>query len=156
MPRQLRPKQAAAWRAFIEAHSVVTDALAHELEEARDLPLPWYDVLQQLSEAPDSELRMAELARSVLLSKSGLTRLVDRMEAAGLVERRPCYADGRGLLAAITATGRDALRRAAPVHVRGVEEHFARHLTETEARTLRTAFAKILRAHEDAARAIAS
>jgi DNA-binding MarR family transcriptional regulator len=146
-----RPAQSTAWRSFLEAHAVVTDALARELEEERGLPLPWYDVLVQLSEAPGQELRMAELARSVLLSKSGLTRLVDRMENAGLVERRPCDADGRGLLAALTPDGRDTLRRAAPVHLRGIEEHFARYLTEAEARTLRSVFAKILRAHETAA-----
>ena len=148
MPKQLNPAHAAAWRTFLEAHAAVTDALSRELEKERDLPLPWYDVLVQLQEAPRNELRMAELARSVLLSKSGLTRLVDRMERAGLVERRVCEEDGRGLLAAMTPAGRDVLRKAAPVHVRGIDEHFTSHLTEAEARALRGAFNKVLRAHE--------
>lgn len=152
MPKQLSPVHAAAWRAFLEAHAAVTEALARELEDERDLPLPWYDVLVQLQEAPGHELRMAELARSVLLSRSGLTRLVDRMERAGLVERRSCEDDGRGLLAAMTPAGRDVLRRAAPVHVRGIEEHFTSHLTDAEARALRGAFNKVLRAHERVAR----
>jgi DNA-binding MarR family transcriptional regulator len=83
----------------------------------------------------------------VLLSKSGLTRLVDRMERSGLVARQPCGEDGRGLLAVLTPAGRDALRRAAPVHLRGVEQHFASHLSEAEARTLRVALGKVVRAH---------
>ena len=152
MPKQLNPAHAAAWRAFLEAHAAVTEVLARELEDERDLPLPWYDVLVQLQEAPRGELRMAELARSVLLSKSGLTRLIDRMERAGLVERRTCVDDGRGLLAVMTPAGRDTLRKAAPVHLRGIDEHFASYLTDTEAKALRTGLNKVLRAHERIAR----
>lgn len=146
--QQLSPVHAAAWRSFLEAHAAVTDALSRELEEERGLPLPWYDVLVQLQEAPRGELRMAELARSVLLSKSGLTRLIDRMERDGLVERRTCVDDGRGLLAVMLPKGRDVLRKAAPVHLRGIDEHFTSHLTDAEAKAVRAAFNKVLRAHD--------
>jgi len=138
----------AAWRAFLEAHAVLTDALEAELQAERRLPLTWYDVLVQLSEAPEGTLRMQELAGAVLLSKSGLTRLFGRMEQAGLVERRPCPTDLRGTIAALTPAGREALRQARPVHLRGIEQHFSRHLTDEETQALRAAFAKILRAAE--------
>lgn len=125
-----------AWRAFLEAHAAVTRRLEAELERETGLPLAWYDVLVQLSEAPGGALRMQELARSVLLSKSGVSRLVDRIEAAGFVRRGPCDDDRRGTLASLTPAGRRALRRAAPVHLRGIGEHFARHLGAREAAAL--------------------
>src|SRR5579862_1644472 len=108
----------AAWRAFLELHAALIEVLGGELERERRLPLAWYDVLVQLAEAPASRLRMQELARSVLISKSGLTRLVDRMVQAGYVERQPCPDDLRGSFAVLTPAGRDALREAAPVHLR--------------------------------------
>src|SRR5690606_23529744 len=120
--------QMAAWRGFLEAYRRVIDVLADELETETEMPLGWYDVLVQLSEAPDRARRMQDLADAVLLSKSGLSRLVDRMEAAGYVERRPCAEDGRGILAALTDEGFAALRAAAPVHLRGVREHFVDRL----------------------------
>jgi DNA-binding MarR family transcriptional regulator len=145
MPEVPNPRQLAAWRAFLEAHAAVTAVLERELQE-RDLSLAWYDVLLQLSEAPGGRLRMGDLARSVLLSKSGLTRLCDRMESAGLVRREPIDDDARGLVAAITKTGRSTLRRAAPLHLKGVQTHFSRHLSEQEARTLTTALRRIAEA----------
>ncbi len=135
-----------AWREFLTAHAVLTDVLAAELQAERGLPLTWYDVLFQLSLAPGGERRMQELAGAVLLSKSGLTRLVSRMEQAGLVERRPCPTDLRGTIAALTPTGTAALRRARPVHLRGIREHFASQLSDDETRALRSAFGKVLEA----------
>lgn len=125
----------AAWRAFLHGHLLLTSTLEREMENATGLPLTWYDVLLNLNEAGGS-LRMQELARAVLLSKSGLTRLVDRMAAAGYVSRQPAAGDRRGLLAVLTDDGRVALRRAAPVHLRGIEEHFGRHLSAEEATTI--------------------
>ena len=132
-----------AWRSFLEAHSALTGVLEDELVAARELPLAWYDVLFQLSEAPGGRMRMLDLAHAVLLSKSGLTRLFDRMEDAGLVRREPFEEDRRGTMAVLTAKGRTALRRAAPVHERGIQEHFARHITDAEARTIRAAFRRL-------------
>jgi DNA-binding MarR family transcriptional regulator len=133
-----------AWRLFLVAHARLTAQLEEELREQAGMPLTWYDVLVQLSEAPEGRLRMQELARAVLLSKSGLTRLVDRLCAAGYLAREADPVDRRGTLAVLTPAGRRALREAAPVHLRGVERAFAEVLTEAEASTLAEAFARIV------------
>lgn len=129
----LDPARLRAWRSFITAHAHVLGHLAQELDEEEGLPLTWYDVLVQLSEADDRRLRMHELAGQVLVSQSGLTRLVDRMEDAGLIERVRCAEDGRGLFAALTDRGLETLRRAYPGHLRGVRTWFADLLTDEEA-----------------------
>ncbi|MCU1459778.1 MAG: MarR family transcriptional regulator [Actinomycetia bacterium] len=126
----------AAWRAFLELHHRVTVALSEELESEADLPLPWYDVLVQLEEAPDGRRRMQDLADGVLFSPSGLTRLVDRMERAGLVTRTPYPGDRRGAYAVLTDAGRARLKATAGVHLRGVREHFADRLDDADAATL--------------------
>jgi len=133
-----------AWRTFLTAHARLTDVLERELERERRLPLGWYDVLVQLSEAEEWRLRMNDLARAVLLSRAGLTRLVDRMVAAGLVERVPCEDDRRGTFVVCTEMGRDALDAASPVHLAGIERHFARYLTDDEARVIRDALQRVL------------
>ncbi|MDP9496424.1 MAG: MarR family transcriptional regulator, partial [Actinomycetota bacterium] len=92
----------AAWRTFLRAHAVLVRRLEAELVAEHDLPLASYDVLVQLSEAPQQRLRMTELADRVLLSRSGLTRLVDRLVRDGLVERQACSEDARGMLAVLT------------------------------------------------------
>lgn len=125
-----------AWRAFLTAHARVTAILEDELERERSLPLTWYDVLLQLREAPGQRLRMSELAGAVLLSKSGLTRLVDRMCAAGLTGRSADEEDRRGRWVSLTPAGRSRLRDAAPVHLRGIAEHFTRRISDDDARTL--------------------
>lgn len=140
------PERMAAWRALIEAHGALLCRLEQELEAERGLPLSWYEVLLRLSAAEGGRLRMSELAGSVLLSRSGVTRLVDRMERAGLVRRETCPSDRRGAFAALTPAGKAALRRAAPVHLRGIEEHFARYITDEEARVLASALGRVLRA----------
>jgi DNA-binding MarR family transcriptional regulator len=142
----------AAWRALMEAHAAVTDLLERELEQERGLPLSKFEVLLKLAEAPDGRMRMLELAQSVLLSKSGLSRLVDRMEEAGLVRRERCPSDRRGAYAVLTDEGRALLRRAAPVHLRGIEEHFARHLADDEVQVLAEVLGKVnAAAHEGGA-----
>ena len=125
-----------AWRTFLTAHARVTEILERELESEAGMQLSWYDVLVQLSEAEENRLRMHELAHLVLLSRAGLTRLVDRMTTAGLVERAPCPEDRRGLFVHMTLAGREALEAAAPVHMRGIELHFARHIPEAEQQRL--------------------
>jgi DNA-binding MarR family transcriptional regulator len=140
---ELSDEQLGAWRAFVRAQSLVLEVLASELEEERGMPLPFYDVLVHLSEAPDGRLRMRELAGAVLLSRSGLTRLVDRMEQAGYVAREACPSDRRGAYAAITDAGRRALTEAWPVHARGVLEHFLAPLGPEELGVLRQALGRI-------------
>ena len=132
-----------AWKLFLESYRRLLDTLDEELRSERGMPLTWYDVLIQLFGAPDHRLRMNQLAERVLLSKSGLTRLIDRMEQAGLVERASSPKDRRGSYAVLTPRGEQAFREAVPVHLRGIEKHFACHLTATEARTLIRALEKV-------------
>jgi len=133
----------AAWETFLVAHAAVTDALNDELVSQRELPLTWYDVLIQLQDR-GGRARMQDLARSILFSKSGLTRLIDRMEKAGVVRREACTQDARGTYAVITAAGKRVLAKARPLHHRGIEEHFSRHLTDTEARAIKTGLRKVV------------
>ena len=120
------------WRSFLRAHAHLTRLLEADLLAEHDMPLAVYDVLVQLSEAPERRLRMTELADRVLLSRSGLTRLVDRLEKDGLVERAACPGDARGTLAVLTETGLARLREAAPTHLRGIDEHVTKVLTAQE------------------------
>jgi DNA-binding MarR family transcriptional regulator len=146
MPARPDPAQLSAWRLLLEAHAKVTELLERELVAERGLPLSRYDVLLNLAEAPEGRLRMQELSASVLLSKSGLSRLVDRMVEAGLVRRERCEDDRRGWFAVLTDQGRSALRRAAPVHLRGIQEHFTRHLEPEEVQAMTTALTKVVAA----------
>jgi DNA-binding MarR family transcriptional regulator len=136
----------AAWRAFLKAHATVVDRIDHDLVAAERLPLSWYDVLIELYEAPERRLRMHELARRVLLSRSGLTRLVDRLEAEGLLTRDRSGTDRRGAYAVITGQGIAALRRAWPVYAQGIAQYFAQWLTQEEAQVFVSALERILQA----------
>jgi DNA-binding MarR family transcriptional regulator len=122
-----------AWRAFLEAHAYVIRVLEAELEAEKALPLTWYDVLVQLEEADGHRLRMTDLAERVLLSKSGLTRLVDRMCESGLVSRSPDDQDRRGVWVTLKREGLARLHDAAPVHMRGVGAYFGGLLSPDEA-----------------------
>ena len=143
MGRALKKEQLQAWRLFLEAHASLTRALERELMDERRLPLTWYDVLVQLEEAGGS-LRMHELADRLLLSRSATTRFVERVEKRDLIERRACPKDRRGTHVVLTEDGREALRNAAPVHVAGIEEHFAQRLTVSDTRALISAFKKLV------------
>jgi DNA-binding MarR family transcriptional regulator len=112
------------WRAFIQTHARLIHKLDEELQAAHGLSLAEYDALLQLVNAPDRRLRMSALADRVLLSRSGITRLVDRLEAAGMVERTACATDARGSMAAITHLGVTRLRAASKTHLEGVRRYF--------------------------------
>ena len=118
--RRLSREELTSWRAFLRAHAVITRALEVELLADQELSLAAYDVLVQLVEAPEHRLRMTELAEAVLLSRSGVTRLVDRLERAALVSRCPVAGDGRGVAAQITEAGVARLRAASRTHLTGV------------------------------------
>jgi DNA-binding MarR family transcriptional regulator len=148
-----RDERLAAWAAFLRAHAAIKAKLERELLTERDLPLTWYEVLLHVDDH-GREMRMQELARSVLLSKSGLTRLVDRMEAAGLVVRRTCESDRRGAFVGVTPAGAAALRNAAPVHLRGITEHFTSHLSGEELRLVRTVMERLAVAAEEGGAAV--
>lgn len=135
--------RAAAWRGLITANALVLEKIERALVEAGLPPLGWYDVLLELSGAPAGRLRMHELARAVVLSRSGLTRLVDRLEGSGLLRREPDPADRRGSYAAISEDGRATLRRMWPVYAAGIAEHFGRHLTDEETRVVASALGRV-------------
>ncbi|MEO7980530.1 MAG: MarR family transcriptional regulator [Sporichthyaceae bacterium] len=146
MPRSgdLSEPQMLAWRRFLRAHALVTRRLEHDLLTEQRLPLASYDVLVQLVEAPERRLRMSGLAERVLLSRSGLTRLVDRLEREGLVRREACDEDARGLFTVLTDAGLERLREASPVHLRGVAEHAMGRLDDAEAAALAGLLAKLV------------
>jgi DNA-binding MarR family transcriptional regulator len=116
--------QLAAWRAFLRAHSTMLRRISVDLEEAELPPLSWYDVLAALSEAPNGSLRQVELAERVVLSNSGLSRLIDRIEKDGLVRRTSCPTDRRSFHIELTEGGREMFERMWVVYARGVGEDF--------------------------------
>jgi DNA-binding MarR family transcriptional regulator len=140
------PVKLDAWRLFLTAHAKVIDALGDELERHFDLPLAWYEVLLYLSEAPGRQLRMHELAESRLLSRSAATRLIDRMEDAGLVCRSTCAEDRRGTFVSITDSGRDLFKQAGRLHLAGIDRLFTGRIDETEASVLAETFRRIIAA----------
>ena len=147
MTTEPTPEQMAAWQSFLMAHAKVIRSLEQEMEAEQGLPLVWYDVLAQLDHK-GGQLRLSGLADSVLLSRSNITRLVDRMDNAGLVKREPCPEDRRGMYAVITPEGREALRRAWPGHWRGIVEHFIQHLSHEDVKALHTVLSKVVQAEK--------
>jgi DNA-binding MarR family transcriptional regulator len=125
-----------AWRKFLTAHVILIEQIERDLAGAKLPPLSWYDVLFALSEASEHKLRLNELAQAVLLSRSNLTRLIDRLEATGLIERESCEIDRRGAFAVITEEGFEMLDRMWSVYGRGVERYFACHINPTEVKLL--------------------
>jgi len=117
-----------AWRAFLQAHARITRRLDEELQAAHSLSLAEYDALLQIANSPGRRVRMNVLANRVLLSRSGITRLVDRLEADGSVERVACSTDARGQEAMLTPAGLDRLRTAAGTHLDGVRSYFLERL----------------------------
>jgi DNA-binding MarR family transcriptional regulator len=132
-----------AWRALIRAQASLAGQLERELVQAEGLPLAWYEALLVLDRAPEGALRLQQLMDTVLMTKSGVSRLVDRMEVAGLVARAGCPSDRRGAFAVITEEGRARLRRAAPVHAVGIDRHLASVLDPARAAELRDALTAV-------------
>jgi DNA-binding MarR family transcriptional regulator len=135
----------AAWRALLTAHAAVVGRIERELARAGGelVPLTWYDVLIELHEAPGQRLRQRDLSRSIVLTRSGISRLVDRLQAADLVRRQPNPDDRRGDLIVLTDSGRAALRRTWPAYARGIAEHFARHVRPEEVSVLAAALERV-------------
>jgi DNA-binding MarR family transcriptional regulator len=124
--------QLTSWRTFLRAHAAISRALEAELVAEQQLSLAAYDLLVQLAEAPGRKLRMTELADAVLLSRSGVTRLVDRLEKGGLVVRSRVETDGRGVAAELTPAGVSRLRVASRTHLPGVMRHFVARLDHAD------------------------
>jgi DNA-binding MarR family transcriptional regulator len=133
----------SAWRSFLVAHARITRRLDDELQAAHGLSLAEYDALLQIATAPDRRIRMNVLAERVILSRSGITRLVDRLEAQGCVERLACETDARGQEAGLTAVGLDRLRTAARTHLDGVRRYFLDRLDDPSLAALETALRRV-------------
>jgi DNA-binding MarR family transcriptional regulator len=136
----------AAWRALLTAHAELTERMDAVLRAADVIPLRWYDALFSLYEAPGRRLRLAQMAKATLLTRSGLTRLVDRLEQAGLLTREPAENDARGAFAVLTSEGLQALRRCWRVYGAEIEARVGRRLSAAEARTLRALLARLVEA----------
>lgn len=132
MTANLDTERNAAWRIFLTTHAVVVDLIEQELAQAGLPPLSWYEVLLALSSAPEQRLRMHELAAAIVLDRSNMTRLVDRLEAKGLVCRKTCPTDRRGAFAALTEEGKAMLQKMWPVYQQAIAKYFGHHLSDTE------------------------
>lgn len=144
-PARLRAgdQKLVAWRSFLRTHNHLMKLLEQDLQNSGMIPLGSYDVLVQLAEAPRHRLRMSDLAEAVLLSRSGLSRLVDRLQKDGLVRREPDPADARGLYTVLTDKGRDTLRSASVVHLAGISRLVIDRLSEDELALLADLMAKL-------------
>jgi DNA-binding MarR family transcriptional regulator len=140
----LTTEELTVWRTLQRAQVHIARHLESELLVAHDLPLASYDVLTQLAEEPARRLRMNDLAGRVLLSRSGLTRLIDRLQREGLVAREACASDARGLFAVLTDAGAARLAEARPTYLRGIRAKFLDLLGPGEIGLVREMLAKLL------------
>jgi DNA-binding MarR family transcriptional regulator len=136
------PGRLRAWRLFFESALALIDVLDAELQRDAGISTRWYDALVHLEDAPEG-VRMNELAEQILYSKSTFTRVVDRMEAAGLVRRVRPDNDRRSILVVLTDKGRDTMGQARRHHRHGIEQHFAQHLSDADIKALTRAFEKV-------------
>jgi DNA-binding MarR family transcriptional regulator len=146
LTNELRPldeSELRAWRGLLRAHAFLVKRLDADLEAAHGLPLTSYEVLLHLSKSEGCKMRMCDVAESVLLSRSGLTRLVDRLERDGLVERVSCPDDARGAYARLTDLGREKLSAASTTHLEGVRRHFLAQFDERELAVLADAWERV-------------
>src|SRR3954470_10238887 len=141
---RLNEVELGAWVGFLRAHHTLVAELDDELRRAHGLPLTSFDVLAQLDNAPEHQLRMSELADAVLLSRSGLTRLVERLQSKVLIERRECTEDARGAFAVLTGEGEAVLDNARTTHLAGVRERFLERFDEEELRSLGALWRRVL------------
>jgi DNA-binding MarR family transcriptional regulator len=129
MKAELREADLEAWRAFLVAHATAVSRIEDEVARVGGIPLVDYDVLVALEHAPGRRLQLRDLQRRVLLTRSGITRLVDRLEGQGFLRRERGGEDRRAVHAVLTEDGLAAIRRTWPIYARGISEHFARYLS---------------------------
>ena len=152
MGKSLESAKGSVWALFLTAHATLVEEIEGRLARQDLPPLGWYDVLWALERADEQRLRMNELATQVVLSRSNLTRLVDRLEQAGLVERQRSEDDRRGAYAVLTAAGKAMRKRMWPTYQNAIRELFEEGINETEAATMGKALRSLLeRARSDTA-----
>jgi DNA-binding MarR family transcriptional regulator len=142
--RALDERELRAWRGMLRAHAALTKALDADLDSAHALPLSSYEVLMYLNGAEGRRMRMRDLASSVILSRSGLTRLADRLEREGLIRRESCPSDARGAFAVLTPAGAEKLSAARATHLAGVRSLFLQHFSEAELDALGDAWERVV------------
>ena len=152
MGKSLETSKGSVWALFLTTHAVLVETIERRFAEADLPPFGWYDVMWGLERAPNQKLRMSELADKVVLSRSNLTRLVDRLEDAGLVKRERSEEDRRGAFAVLTDDGKAMRRRMWPVYAKAIKELFEERVSDAQAQVIGTALRSIL----DAARAAPS
>ena len=128
----------------VRTHRLLTDRLGRELEDDVGIPLVFFDVLINVGAAPEGRVTMSRLSNDIALTTGGVTRLVDRMVDAGLVERSACPSDRRSIHVVLTPEGRNVLDRAIAAHIEGIDRHLMAHLSEKDRANLATALTKIL------------
>lgn len=133
-----------AFGRLFEAHARLTHVLDEELQARAGLPLLWYGVLLHIARSPEGIRPMSELVNATAFTSGGVTRLVDRMERAGYVERRPCPADRRMLYVALTDRGREMLQRATAVHLEGIQQHIVDVLSPRDMARLNEILARLV------------
>ena len=148
-PKGSTSPQDRAWALLLAVNSTLLERIEASLAAAALPPLAWYDVLWELEKAPEGRLRMHEIAHRIVLSRSNLTRLADRLETAGLIAREPCPDDRRGAYCVITRAGRHMRARMWPVYQKQIGELFAAHLSAPEAESMVRALQRILQAVRD-------
>lgn len=142
-PARLDAEELRAWRGLLRTYAQLTKALDAELEAVHGLPLTSYEVLMHVADAEGERMRMHDIASSILLSRSGLTRLVDRLERDGLLNRQSCPSDARGSFACLTPLGRATLDAARQTHLAGVRALFLDHFSREEQAQLGTLWERI-------------
>ncbi|HYW32471.1 MAG TPA: MarR family transcriptional regulator [Gemmatimonas sp.] len=141
---QLTLAEGMAWGGLLRSHARLTRVLDAEMRAAHDTPLTWFDALFQLGRTPDAALRLTELGDRLLLTPSGCSRLVDRLEIESLVRRQSHPGDGRAIVVKLTARGRRRLMQLHSTHVAGIRRHFLARLSSDDLETLRGVWAKLL------------
>jgi len=147
MREKLSDAEMDAWQALLHAHHQITRILDAELRSGHELTFAEYDVLLRLARAEDRKLAMSELAKRIMISPSGLTRVVDGLEEKGLVNRQRDSGDARVVTASLTSTGREKVRRAAQTHLRGIHEHFTGRLSDAQLKSVASALQVITGPH---------
>ncbi|HEY9621514.1 MAG TPA: MarR family transcriptional regulator [Crinalium sp.] len=129
---QLDSTQNALWKLFLTAHTRLVDRVEQGFKQAELPPFEWYDVLIALKQAPDQQLRLSELAEQLLVNRTNVTRLADRLENAGLIQRKVCKDDRRGAFAVLTKAGLEMQQKMWTVYSQSIAQYFGRHLTQKD------------------------
>lgn len=146
----LHNERTDVWRLFLETHALVLGKLRlRSQQDGAEIPLEWFDVLIHLNDSPDARLRMVDLAESLALIPSNITRLIDRMESCDFVERKPCPEDRRVTYTAITSRGKEALAQMIPENRRRVMDIFLNHLSDEDVKALGQALSKVYEANKE-------